>query len=154
MNCRPLSFAAALLLVTTGCDAGPATAPSGLPLVPMSIAGSTYHLEVAATDATRQHGLMERDKLPGDSGMIFVFPTEEDRGFWMYHTRFPLDIIYVRSDGTVVSVHTMRPYDEHTTPSGGPARYAIELAAGKAAAVKAGDRLVLPTLPAAPTTQG
>jgi uncharacterized membrane protein (UPF0127 family) len=64
----------------------------------------------------------------------------------MHHTRFPLDIIFVDEHGKVVSVHNMKAYDEHTTRSDGPAKYAIELPAGAAAAtgVKAGDELHVP----------
>ena len=141
-----LPFAVALLSTVTGCDAGSTTAPSGLPVVKMTVGSKAYHIEVASDEASRQHGLMERDTLPTDHGMIFVFDDEQPRGFWMHHTRFPLDILFLATDGTVVSVHTMRAYDENTTPSDGPARYAVELAAGQAAAagVKAGDKLKVP----------
>jgi uncharacterized membrane protein (UPF0127 family) len=144
-----LTFAAAVLSVAAGCDAEPATNPSGLPIASMTIAGKTYRLEVAADDASREHGLMERDALPADHGMVFVFPDEVPRNFWMHHTRFPLDIIFADHAGKVVSVHTMKPYDETNTPSNGPAKYAIELTAKAAAAVKPGDQLTLPTLPPA-----
>lgn len=143
-----LAFAAALLAATTGCDASATTQPdSGLPVVTMTIAGQKYHLEVAANDASRQHGLMERARLPADHGMVFVFTDEQPRNFWMHHTRFPLDIIYVDHAGKVVSVRTMKAYDETGIPSNGPATYAIELNAGKAADVKPGDTLDLPKLP-------
>ena len=147
-RCRSsLVFAAALLSTAAGCDADSTTQPSGLPVVPMVIGGQTYHLEVAADEASRAHGLMERDAMPADHGMIFVFPDETPRNFWMHHTRFPLDIIYADRVGRVVSVHTMRPYDDGNTPSEGPAQYAIELSAGKAAAVKPGDTLTIPDVP-------
>ena len=142
-----LTFTAALLSAATGCDADPATKPSGLPVVTMTIAGHAYQLEVAADHASQEHGLMERDVLPADHGMIFVFDADAERNFWMHHTRFPLDIIYADHTGRVVSVHTMRPYDESNVPSNGPAKYAVELGAGKAAAVKPGDVLMIPPLP-------
>ena len=146
---RPALFCAVLFLAVGACDGTPATAPSGLPVVTMTIAGQRYHLEVAADEASRNHGLMERDEVAADHGMIFVFPEAAERNFWMKHTRIPLDIVYCRADGTVVSVATMKPYDESAVPSHGPATYAIELNAGQAKdTVKAGDRLAIPLLPA------
>ena len=64
----------------------------------------------------------------------------------MRNTRIPLDIVFVNSAGKVVSVHQMKPYDEHTTESKGPAKYAIELNRGAAseAGVKVGDHIELP----------
>ena len=85
--------------------------------------------------------------------MIFVFDSDTSEGFWMHHTRFPLDILFVDQSGKIVSVHTMKAYDESTTSSDGLYRYAIELPSGAAATtgVKAGDTLTLPKL-SAPTT--
>ena len=86
--------------------------------------------------------------MPSDHGMIFVFESDEPRAFWMENTRIPLDILFVASDGHVVSIHSMKPYDRTAVPSDGPARYAIELNQGAAqsAGVKAGDILQLPNL--------
>jgi uncharacterized membrane protein (UPF0127 family) len=89
---------------------------------------------------------MFRDSMPPDHGMLFVFQTEERQGFYMRNTRIPLDILFLDSSGTVVSIHQMYPFDESSTLSAAPARYAIELNQGAAAAagVKAGDRLSIP----------
>ena len=70
---------------------------------------------------------MRRDSLPSDQGMIFVFDKEEQRGFWMANVRFPLDIIFLDATGKVVSIKQMKAYDPSSTPSNGPAQYAIEL---------------------------
>jgi uncharacterized membrane protein (UPF0127 family) len=119
---------------------------SGLPTVDMQIGGETYTLEVARDDAARQRGLMERDAMPADRGMLFVFPKSRELSFWMKNTRIPLDIIYLDDGGQVVSVHQMKPYDRTSVPSAAPAKYAIELNLGqvKKAGVKVGDVLEIP----------
>ncbi len=133
-----------LIVVASGCaERGP---NSGLATVDMQIGSQTYTLEIANTDATRQRGLMERDSMPADHGMIFVFPEERELGFWMKNTRIPLDIIYLDTGGQIVSVHQMKPYDRTNVPSAGPAKYAIELNLGhvKTTGVKVGDVLKIP----------
>ena len=102
-------------------DAGPVN--KGLPTVQMKIGTGTFTLEVADTYNTRQTGLMNRDSMPADHGMIFVFDEQEELGFWMKNTRIPLDIIFLDKTGRVVSVHQMKPFDETDIPSDGPAMY-------------------------------
>ena len=140
-----------VLLCVPGC-ADSATAPSGpqpqsgLAMVTMPIGNQTFTLEVADTDEKREIGLMFRDSMPASHGMIFVFPREEPRGFWMKDTRIPLDIIYVAADRRVASIHQMNPFDLTRVNSAGPAMYAIELNAdtAKKLGVKPGDRLGIP----------
>jgi uncharacterized membrane protein (UPF0127 family) len=112
----------------------------------MPIGHQTFTLEVADTDEKREIGLMSRDSMPASHGMIFVFPREEPRGFWMKDTRIPLDIIYVAADRRVASIHQMNPFDLTRVNSAGPAMYAIELNAdtAKKLGVKPGDRLGIP----------
>src|SRR5579862_9801177 len=145
-----LPLLSALLIGLSSCDQQAATTePSGLPVVSMKIGSKTFNLEVADNDYSRTKGLMERDTLPSEHGMIFVFPFDTSEGFWMHHTRFPLDILFVDQSGKIVSVHNMKAYDESTTSSDGPYRFAIELPSGAATdiGVKAGDTLTLPKLP-------
>ena len=132
-----------ILLLLTGCDSG---VQSGLPTVKMPIGSKTYTLEVADTFDNRQRGLMERDSMPADHGMIFVFPDLKERGFWMKHTRFPLEILYIDENGKIVHWATMKPYDLTNVPSNAPAKYAIELNVGSvhACGVKVGDVLTIP----------
>ena len=135
-----------------GCDqqssprAGASSRPSGLPTTKMNLGGKTFTIEIARTDKTREHGLMDRDSMPADHGMIFVFKDEQPRAFWMRNTRIPLDIVFVKSDGEIVSVHSMKPFDLSSTRSAGPAKYAIELNEGVATAqnLKPGDKLEIP----------
>jgi len=130
-------------LMSLACDQQPA---SNLPTTSVTIGKKTYTLEIAARTAEQEHGLMQRDSMPSDHGMIFVFPDRQMRNFWMKNTRIPLDILYLDSDGSIVSIHHMDPYKLDGVPSGLPAQYAIELNAGQAAeaGVKVDDTLQLP----------
>lgn len=118
-----------------------------LPTVSMRIGSKTYDLEIADTVPTQERGLMRRDSMPSNHGMIFVFRSEKPRDFWMKDTRFDLDIIFIAGDGRIVSIKTMKAYDLTSVPSDGPAKYAIELNAGQAAetGVRVGDILQIPS---------
>lgn len=89
---------------------------------------------------------MQRDSMPTDHGMIFVFPDDQVRQFWMRNTRIPLDILFLDASGRIVSIHQMKPYDESQTSSDFPARYAIELNNGVVATTgaKVGEQLQVP----------
>lgn len=142
MNHFLLILALMTALTAIGCE----HSPSGLPVVSMQIGSRTFELEVAVAHSAQETGLMKRDSMPQDHGMIFVFPAEEPRWFWMKNTRFPLDIIFLNTGGQVVSIRQMEAYDLTQIPSDAPARYAIELnrGAAEAAGVKVGDQLVIP----------
>ena len=104
----------------------------------MSFGGCDFFLEVANSPETRAVGLMGRESLGHDRGMLFVFEREQVLGFWMKNTLIPLDIIFIDSELTVVDVQTMRPEHE-TAPdlpvytSAAPALYAVEVNEGRAA---------------------
>jgi uncharacterized membrane protein (UPF0127 family) len=138
----------ALLLTCApaGCRSGSETPKSGLRSVGVTIGSQTLTLEVADTPDARQTGLMRRDSMDRNHGMIFVFPDEDTRGFYMKNTRIPLDIIFLDANRRVVSIATMRPYELKTTYSAKPAKYAIELNAGvaKETGVAIGDTIELP----------
>lgn len=100
---------------------------------------ANLHLEIAATQSTRERGLMERTALRVHTGMLFVFPTDGPVEFWMKNTRVPLDMIFVGRDGVVRSVSASVPVVPPWTPDDriprrhGNARFVIELPAGEAA---------------------
>ncbi len=108
-----------------------------------------FSVELADTQDKRALGLMFRDSMPDDHGMLFVFPGETRRSFWMKNTRIPLDIFYFDNNLALVSVAENTPPcrtpECPTYPSDGPARYVLELNAGKAAELgaKPGDVLEL-----------
>ena len=128
----------------TGC-AG-AAPKSDLPTVRMKIGDRTFTLEVAATPASRERGLMFRESMPDDHGMIFVFPDEAMRRFWMMNTKIPLDIIYINAARKIVAIKPMKPHDLIGVTSDEPAKYAIELNKDMARkiGVKVGDVLEIP----------
>ena len=145
-----------LLLLILGCDSRqPTTGPqpqTGLPVVQMRIGTRDFSLEVADSDQSREIGLMYRDAMADDHGMIFVFPDEQVRQFYMANTHIPLDIAFMDAGGTVVSVKSMLPLDLRITSSDQPAKYAVEMNVGAAAAIglKTGNQLVIPAQAANP----
>ena len=148
-----------LFLALAGCDdRGPTTGPqpqTGLAVVQMKMGSRNFTLEVADTDQSRETGLMYRDSMADDHGMIFVFSDEDVRQFYMANTRIPLDIAFIDAGGTVVSVKSMLPLDLRITSSDKAAKYAVEMNGGAAAAIglNVGDRVVIPQQAANPTTQ-
>ena len=111
--------------------------------------GRRFDVEVATTPKMQALGLMFRDSMADDHGMLFIFPGAATRSFWMKNTRIPLDIFYFDENLRLVNVaQDVKPCHIPRCPvysSEGPARYVLELNAGKAAelAVKPGDALVL-----------
>src|SRR5262249_49454002 len=71
------------------------SSPFGLRVVQLKIAGSSLFAEVADTAQTSANGLMFRDSLPDDHGMLFVFEKPETASFWMRNTKIPLSIAYI-----------------------------------------------------------
>ncbi|MCM5662827.1 DUF192 domain-containing protein [Galbibacter mesophilus] len=88
-------------------------------------------IEIADNEYERQTGLMYRTSMKNNQGMLFVFPDEEQRFFYMKNTEIPLDIIYINSEKQVVSmVKNAQPRNEASLPSKKPAQYVLELNAG------------------------
>lgn len=111
--------------------------------------GERFTVELAETQQKQALGLMFRDSLPEDHGMLFIFPAAGMRSFWMKNTRIPLDIMYFDEELKLVSVaenaQPCRTRRCPAYPSEGPAKYVLELNAGKAAelGVRPGDELRL-----------
>ena len=137
------------MVCLTSCQDSGGDKPQSLPAISMKIGQQTFKLEVADTDATREIGLMYRDSMPADHGMIFIFPSAQALNFWMKNTRLPLDIIFLDDKRKIVSIHQLEPFDLRGTSSDYPAQYAVELNQGAAekAKAKVGDILEIPPLP-------
>jgi uncharacterized protein len=86
--------------------------------------------EVASTPQSRMIGLMMRERLAPNHGMVFVFEDKSQHCFWMRNTLIPLSIAFIDDDGTVVSIADMSPKSEASTCPQRPVRYALEMDQG------------------------
>lgn len=118
-------------------------APGGGPETRIRVAGISVTVEIADDAASRERGLMFRESLPPDHGMLFVYETERVLQFWMRNTRLPLDIGFLDRSGRIVDIQQMEPMLEKTHSSRAPAMYALEMAQGwfEEHGVKVGDQV-------------
>lgn len=110
----------------------------------VELAGSRYRVELAQDDETRARGLMFREEMDTDHGMLFIHDRQEPQAYWMKNTKLPLDILYFDTERRLVSQQRdvppcsagdmCPPY-----PSFKPARYVLELNAGQAAKLNLQD---------------
>jgi len=133
------------LVALAGLAAAQAVAQPAVPLVPplerpetITIHTATgehvFTVEWALTDAERSRGLMFRTEMAPDHGMVFDFFREAPVAFWMRNTLISLDMIFIRADGTVLSIaQNTTPLSEAGVPSNGAVRYVLEVVAGTAA---------------------
>jgi hypothetical protein len=92
-----------------------------------------FTVELADTDATREKGLMYRKELPEGRGMLFDFHADGPVSFWMENTYIPLDMIFIRGDGSILRIAEMtEPLSTKIIPSGGPVRAVLEVIGGTA----------------------
>lgn len=108
--------------------------------------GQLLKVEIADTPEERARGLMYREELPEGTGMLFVYPDDDFRTFWMHNTPIPLSIAFIHSDGTIIQIEDMRPYDRHGVKSNAPVRYALEVPRGwfRRAGIAVGDKVEIP----------
>jgi uncharacterized membrane protein (UPF0127 family) len=148
-------------------DPAPAPAPGPGPgpaepladtIIPVTIDGRTFNLELAADAESRTRGLMDRESIPDDGGMIFVFPDVAMRSFWMKNCLTDMDILFLDGSGRVTAMHEMtieppqRPGEtewqyEWRLPgysSLRPAQFAIELAPGTLRQLQVGRNDLIP----------
>lgn len=154
MSARLFAACLAALLVLAGCEANerpeappvveraPNDRPPGSETIPFREDGRLTFLtggeplteiaiEVADTDSAITRGLMQRDRLPEASGMLFVFPDVAPRSFWMANTPVGLDILFIGPDSQIVSIAKYtKPFSSESIRSGAPARWVLEVPAG------------------------
>lgn len=90
----------------------------------------TVRAEVASLPAEREQGLMNRERVPDGTGMLFVFPESEQRSFWMRDTRVALDIAFFDDRYRITAVKQMEPMDETLTDSDQPTALVLEVRQG------------------------
>jgi uncharacterized membrane protein (UPF0127 family) len=104
----------------------------------------TISVEIAATPARRERGLMYRTDLGADAGMLFLFPRDDDLRFWMKNTPLPLDMVFIDASRTIVGiVADTRPFSTQALGVGKPSRYVLEVHAGYCVkhGIAAGDKV-------------
>lgn len=156
------SLAAAMFLVV-GCTAH-ADQAMVLPVDPVPLVAVTdegeksFKVEIADDQAERSAGLMYRNFLPDDQGMLFIFDQTQQVGFWMKDTPLPLDLIFIDEGGRVAGIGEGKPLSEETISPGVPVRFVLELKKGTAArtGIEDGDVIRHPRIesPIRPTNPG
>lgn len=129
---------AALALVCAG-----AAAAEPLPIMELSAGIHRIEAEVAAHDAARRQGLMQRRALPEQRGMLFVFERAARHCMWMKNTFLPLSVAFLDAQGRILNIEEMQPQTEVNHCAARPARYALEMNAGWFArrGIERGDRI-------------
>jgi uncharacterized protein len=132
------------LLLLAGSAVSQETAQLTLPSVKLSVAGKTVTAEVADDARERSVGLMFRERLAPNAGMLFVMPKPERASFWMKNTTLPLSVAYINPAGVILEIHDLQPLDEKPVPSAFPnIAYALEMEQGwfNENGILAGDRV-------------
>jgi uncharacterized membrane protein (UPF0127 family) len=124
-----------------------AAAPSWSdPLVtyPLKIKGHAVRAELANTDEARMTGLMFRDNLPENSGMLFVYEHDGSYAMWMKNTYIPLSVAFIDRRGVILNIEDMEPQTLDSHGSAGAARYSLEMNQGwfKKRGIKKGDKVL------------
>ena len=122
----------------------------GLKQVALTIHSATrdhlFTVQVAATPEQQQHGLMFYRSLGADEGMIFPYEPPQSVSFWMHNTLIPLDMVFIREDGTIARIATAKPLDDTPVPAGEPVAAVLEIRGGRAAelGIREGDKVEWP----------
>ena len=158
MILRRSLLVAASLAALLGCTTQPAPSPpapaaqaqspAGLPLEPLTIRSGShvyrFTVEVAVTDDQQERGLMFRPRVGPNEGMIFPMAPTRVATFWMENTMVPLDMVFIRADGTIarIAVNTV-PYSRDIVSSYEPVASVLELAGGRTVelGIRANDRV-------------
>ncbi|WP_423196127.1 MULTISPECIES: DUF192 domain-containing protein [unclassified Cupriavidus] len=101
-----------------------------LPTINLTAGVYAIHAEVAASPSARERGLMYRQNMPANAGMLFVFEEKAGHCFWMKNTDLPLSIAFLADDGSIVNIEDMAPQTEDNHCPRAAVRYALEMNKG------------------------
>jgi hypothetical protein len=94
--------------------------------ITLTISGHKLRAEIAASPDARSQGLMFRERLEPNRGMLFVFPEATTQSMWMMNTLIPLSVAFLGPDGRILNIRDMAPQTLDMHASEGPAAYALE----------------------------
>ena len=144
---RPLALVTALAIsLGFACGGGDGDATATIVVIGGEGEGVELTVELARTVGERSRGLMSREELAEDGGMLFVFPGDTEAGFWMKDTLIPLSIAFIAADGTILDVQDMEALSEELHRPPAPYRYALEVNQGwfREHGLGRGDRVEIP----------
>lgn len=140
---RPVFYFLLLVICLLLTQSGISFAKQTNPIQEITINNKTINVEIADTPETSALGLMYRENLAPDSGMLFVFNQASYHCFWMKNTLIPLSIAFISSEGIITDILDMAPLDLTSHCPSHPALYALEMNQGWFAQqqIKVGDRV-------------
>lgn len=129
---KPYRFPALLLalLLSTGWSTQAASAQQKLPVTTLTIGMHLVKAEVAVNDEDRSMGLMFRQEMGQNEGMVFRFPNPKQVCMWMKNTPLPLSVAFLDEDGKIINIEDMEPQTEVAHCAKRSARYALEMNQG------------------------
>ena len=119
-----------LAAISFHTSAQPQPIQSGLPTQSLYVGMHRVDAELATTPEQRAIGLMGRQAMPDNQGMLFVFERASPQCFWMMQTFIPLSIAFIRDDGTITNIEHMQPQTRNSHCSSEPVRLALEVNQG------------------------
>jgi uncharacterized protein len=123
-------FAAALGLALSSVTPAIAQSPVNFPVISLTAGMHVIRAEVAANEDARRRGLMYRQKMGPNEGMVFVFDAPASVCMWMKDTFIPLSVAFIDADGVIVNIEDMKPQTTNSHCAEGPVRYALEMNQG------------------------
>jgi uncharacterized membrane protein (UPF0127 family) len=138
-----LRLAFALLVAALALHTPGAARADPLLTYPLKIKGHAIRVEVANTPDTRRTGLMFRDSLPENQGMLFLYEAEDRHAMWMKNTLLPLSVAFIDRTGRILNIEDMQPQTEDTHMAAAAAAYSLEMNQGwfRKRGIKRGDRV-------------
>ncbi|QBE67098.1 DUF192 domain-containing protein [Pseudoduganella lutea] len=126
------TISALIALVAFGAATGSAAQDGRFGTTTLTAGMHLIKAEVAATEAQRAQGLMHRESMPANAGMVFVFDAPATQCMWMKNTLLPLSVAFIDAGGTIVNIRDMQPQtlDSHCSTKGVPVKYALEMNRG------------------------